>query len=238
MITKINCIDELDGYGKTDLYSVRIMSLASAYGTAYDFATFYRQICGGKITAIISRLDGDITVSCDNADLEEISEFVRIIGFASCLCGEKLSLDCSCTDGVVMSADKKCEFALPGAVIDEYPKLMDIYNFDDYGNTDFEAWYVDASHRIRHGAAAAYTLSIGGRIAASALFSSIYNNNAVLTAVRTLPEFRRRGCGTALVSHMLCDVKGTVFLMRENGRNECFYSRMGFSNIGKWRMYK
>ena len=46
------------------------------------------------------------------------------------------------------------------------------------------------------------------------------------------------GYGSYLVSQMLSDIKGRVFLMREKNLNEQFYIRLGFENIGKWRMYK
>ncbi|MDE7124489.1 MAG: GNAT family N-acetyltransferase, partial [Eubacterium sp.] len=59
-----------------------------------------------------------------------------------------------------------------------------------------------------------------------------------LTGVQTKPEFRKMGYGSALVSAMCCDFNGTVYLMRENGRNESFYKKLGFENIGKWRIYK
>ena len=113
-----------------------------------------------------------------------------------------------------------------------------MYNFIDYGEINFDSWYVDISHRIRHGAAKAFTLNMDEEIISSALFSSIYKKNAILTGVQTKPEFRKMGYGSALVSAMCCDFNGTVYLMRENGRNESFYKKLGFENIGKWRIYK
>ena len=97
---------------------------------------------------------------------------------------------------------------------------------------------MDISHRIRHSCANAYTLNVNGEIISSGIFSSIYNDNAVLTAVRTSPEFRHMGYGSALVSEMLGDIKGKVYLMREMNLNEQFYINLGFENVGKWRMYK
>ena len=109
---------------------------------------------------------------------------------------------------------------------------------EDYSSVDFESWYVDVSHRIRHGAAKAVTLNINGEIISSGIFSSIYNNDAILTAVSTQSEFRRMGYASALVSAMVCDIKGKVYLMRDKNKNEEFYKKLGFENIGYWRMYK
>ena len=115
---------------------------------------------------------------------------------------------------------------------------MDLFNLEDYSSADFESWYVDISHRIRHGAAKAVTLNINGEIISSGIFSSIYNNDAILTAVSTQSEFRRMGYASALVSAMVCDIKGKVYLMRDKNKNEEFYKKLGFENIGYWRMYK
>lgn len=241
MIKRVESIKELKKYNITDLYSVRIMSLIKAYGTGYDFLSFYKQINeNNNITAVLSKLDGNITISLskNDCDFSELTEFIDVISFNTCLCEGLENYDRPFDEGVVMSASRKTEITLPDVQIDCFPKLMDIYNFNDYSSAEFESWYVDISHRIRHGCAAAYSLNVNSEIASSAVFSSIYNDNAVLSAVQTAPNYQKHGYGSALVSHMMCDVLGKIFLMREEGKNELFYSRLGFENIGKWRMYK
>lgn len=231
---------QLNTFRVMDIYAVRILSLLNAYGCKYPFARFYRQVNDQKeVTAIISYLDNDVTVSfSDYADLNELSEFIKVIGFSSVLCDEKLIVSENYESGAVMKSASSIEVSLPYIMIDEYPPLFDLYNFIDYGESNFEAWYVDINHRIRHGAAKAVTLNVNDEIISSAIFSSIYENSAILTGVQTKPEFRNMGYGSALVSAMCCDFGGTVYLMRENGRNESFYQRLGFKNIGKWRIYK
>lgn len=240
MIELIEEESQLYGFDVTDIYSVRILSLLNAYGCKYPFVRFYRQINENKnITAIISYLDHDATISFSSeANLNELSEFIRVIGFSTVLCDERLSISADYESGVVMKSNKSIEVSMSYITIDEYPPLFDLYNFIDYGESNFEAWYVDINHRIRHNTAKAVTLNVNDEIISSAIFSSIYENNAVLTGVQTKPEFRKMGYGSALVSSMCCDFGGTVYLMRENGRNESFYKKLGFENIGKWRMYK
>ena len=239
MIKKIENTDELNSFNKTDIYSVRILSLLNAYGTGYDFASFYKQINDdGKITAIISKLDGDITISNIDCDMDELIEFIEVIGYSSCLCSGLDGYGRRCDSGVVMSTSKKNDISIPYTEIDHYPKLMDLFSFDDYDYADFEVWYVDVCHRIRHNCAKAYSLNMNDEIVSSGIFSSIYNNNAILTSVKTAPEFRRMGYGSALVSEMINDIKGIVYLMREQDKNESFYKMLGFENIGIWRMYK
>ena len=240
MIKKITHASEFDNYDKKDIYSLRIKSLLSSYGTKYDFAVFYCQIdAENKITAILSRLDNDWTLShLEHYDEKELCEFFCAVGFGTILSDDSFHFDAAYDEGVVMSTLKKAEKHVQYAEIDFYPKLMDIFNFEDYDSIDFESWYVDLSHRIRHGCARAVSLNVGGEIVSSAVFSSIYNNDAILSSVRTSPEFRQMGYGSALVSEMIFDVSGTVYLMRERNKNEAFYSNLGFENTGIWRMYK
>lgn len=240
MIEKIDNIDKINDFNKNDIYFIRIMSLIKAYGCKYDFASFYRQIDeSNMITAIISGLDGNFTLCFNNnSDITELKEFFTVIGYSTLLCDNSFEFTDSFDEGVVMSALKRIEFSSRYAEIDRFPKLMELYNFIDYDSLNFEAWYVDISHRIRHGCARAYTLNINGEIVSSGIFSSIYNESAILSAVSTSSAFRKMGYGSALVSEMLSDIKGKVFLMREEKLNEQFYIRLGFENIGRWRMYK
>lgn len=168
----------------------------------------------------------------------ELEDFFTRIGFNSILGDDELALSFSYDYGIVMRTNKKVEKIINYATIDEYPKLMDLFNLEDYSTADFESWYVDVSHRIRHSCAKAVTLNVNDEIVSSGIFSSIYNNDAILTSVSTVPEFRRMGYGSALVSAMICDIKGKVYLMRDKNKNEKFYKKLGFENIGYWRMYK
>lgn len=244
MIKKTEQENDIYSFSKQDIYSLRIKSLLKAYGTSYDFASFY--CCydeNSNITAIISRLDNDFTVSHLELSKEneiEISAFIQAVGYESVLTDDSIELFDSkkIEYGEVMESIKKAEFATQSCDIDEYPKLMDIFDLENYDSWNFDAWYVDLSHRIRHDAAKAYALYVNEEIASSAVFSSIYNQNAILSSVLTKAEFRRQGYATALVSHMICDVKGKVYLMREKDKNESFYSKLGFVNTGIWRIYK
>lgn len=244
MIEQIENPELFDEWQKRDLYTVRILALLKSYGTAYRFATFYRQIIDGKITAILSKLDNDITLAVDDGfDNYELVRFFCITGHGTILCDPIFEIGAKYDEGVIMSCDVKRDLNVMGAgmigiSVDEYPKLMDLYNFIDYENQDFKSWYVDISHRVRHNTAKAYTLNVAGNIVSSSILSSIYDDDAVLTAVRTGEDYRRMGYGGYLVSYICNDIKGTVYLMRDAELNEHFYNDLGFKNIGIWRMYR
>ena len=239
MIEKIENPEDLNEWRGRDIYSIRILALAKSYSTKYNFCTFYRQTDGKRVTALISKLDNNVTLSLtDGYDRDELVQFFCLTGYSSILCDASFELNPRFEEGDVMVCNAKRELLPQNYYIDEYPKLMDLFNFVDYNAQDFKAWYVDISHRVRHKTAKAFTLNIDGEIISSGILSSIYDNYAILTAVRTNPEHRGQGFGSLLVKNICCEVSGDVYIMREQGRNESFYEQLGFKNIGKWRMYQ
>lgn len=239
MIEKIENESQLDGWEKRDIFTVRILALLDSYGCKYGFANYYRQVIDGRICAVMSRLDNDYTLSlAEGADIQELVRFFCISGYSSILAPEEFEFGAKYTCGDVMLCDKKLEYDLQGGIVDEYPKLMDLYNFVDYSDTDFKAWYVDISHRVRHNTAKAYTLNYGGNIVSSGILSAIIDGYSVLTAVQTDDEYRGKGFGSALVKFICNDVGSRVYIMREENLNENFYLKCGFENCSRWRMYR
>ena len=226
MIEKIESAQQLADWTKRDLFSVRILALLASYGCQYRFCSFYRQTEGEQITAIIGKLDGNITLALSDAyDREELVRFLCLTGYTSVLCADTFELNPRYSQGVVMSCKRKPALVPTDAAIDEYPKLMDLFNFIDYAEQDFKAWYVDISHRVRHNTAKAYALLIDGEIISTGILSSLYDGDAVLSAVRTGDAYRRKGYGSALVRAICNDVSGTVWLMRDEDKNEAFTVR-------------
>lgn len=239
MIEIINDPKEFDIWESRDIFTVKILSLLYSYGTKYNFATFYKQVIDGKTTAILSRLDNDFTLSViDDFDDAELIHFFCVAGYNTILCSDEFEFGAKYSQGAIMSCDKKHDSVMTGATLDEYPKLMDLFNFVDYENQDFKSWYVDISHRVRHNTAKAYTLNVSDSIISSGILSSIIDGYSILTGVRTDEEFRHMGYGSCLVNNICSDVNGAVYIMREQNANEEFYLKLGFNNIGNWRIYK
>lgn len=239
MIEKIENPEVFDLWTKRDIFSIRILALLKSYSTKYHFCSFYRQVIDGKVTAVMSKLDNNFTLSLEEGfDNEELVHFFCLNGYSSILSDERFVISPRYNEGDIMISSAKRDCLMEGVVVDEYPKLMDLYNFVDYDEQDFKSWYVDISHRVRHKTAKAYTLTKNDSIISSGILSSIIDNYAILTAVRTEPEFRRMGYGSALVAEICADFTGYVYIMRDEGVNEEFYTKLGFENIGKWRMYR
>ena len=241
MIEKITDFNELSDFQVVNLYTVRIKSLAKTYGFDYSFVSFYRQSVNGVCTAVFSILDSDITLAVDTetADIEELFEFFVFRGFSSLLCADDFVLNCDYECGTIMKSSQKVltEAEYNIRELKDFNELSDLYNFIGYSGS-FDLWYADVRRRISKSTVTVYAIYEQNKIVSSALLSSVFDKNAVLTGVRTEPSFRNKGYAGALVSKLCGAVNGAVFLMRENDKNENFYRRLGFKNIDKWRIYK
>ena len=71
MIEKVADIDELKPFDNSDLFFVRIMSLAKAYGCEYPFARFYRQIDDNDKILTLS--------TCDNTGTKRVAVHAKMI---------------------------------------------------------------------------------------------------------------------------------------------------------------
>lgn len=240
MIEKIVSFKQLDDFVNIDLYSVRIKSLAAAYGFGYAFASFYRQLVNERCTAVISYLDSDAVLSFDPefADMDELVSFFAVKGFATLLCNDDFHIIHRSDSGFVMECSnikiKTCRYEISS--LKTFDALKKLYGFVGYSGS-FEAWYADISRRVRTGTAYACGVFDNGEMISSAVLSSVYENFAVLSGVKTRAEFRSKGIGGAVVSSICSKVKGNVYIMREQNKNERFYSELGFKNNGKWRIY-
>ena len=236
MIRRADSMDMLRRFVQKDLFAVRICALARAYGFTYDFVSFYVQQLDGRVTAILSDLEGDLTVSAlPSADREELAAFVQMRAHRSVLSDTAFSLPGTPQTGPVMLHDGQSACKQPADVL-QTPDLTQLFTFMAYDRQDFAPWYADLNHRIRHGCARAFALVQGGQIASAGVLAFIDGDAAVLTSVRTLPSLRRQGLGGRLVRGICAAFGGQIYLMCETSL-EPFYLRLGFQKTEDWRMF-
>ena len=241
MIEKIDSFQKLDAFKDKNIFTVRIKSLAYVYGFGFSFASFYRQIINNETAAVFSVLDSDITLAVDAncADFDELAEFFMLRGFTSLMCSDDFIIDGEYDHGQIMEC--RCKFDLTdfqeAVGISTFEQLSGLYEFLDYGGS-FDAWYADIRRRLNLFSAKACGIYRNEKIVTSAVLSSIYKSDAVLTGVKTDEKYRRQGFAGEAVKYLCNCVPGSVYLMREDGKNENFYSEIGFKNIERWRMYR
>lgn len=98
------------------------------------------------------------------------------------------------------------------------------------------SWYVQLSHRLRHDTCHIAAVSQNGQAVSLALTAAETEKNAVIGCVRTLPDFRHRGYGSAVCAALcqtLSSLGKQVFLCAEDPLFS-FYQPLGFTKIYTW----
>lgn len=210
------------------LEAQKIRALFNAYGAKYDFCRFFRQ---GD--SYISALDGSF-VLCEgaNADYDELAGFLSMQGFAEIFCsveaGEALSDRLSCGFKRVNVMKFKCgsacaEFAVTTPLSDVFAILREGFDIE------FEPWYLDMSHRVRHGISRCCVL----RGKAALVIQHDINGEALISQVATLKAHRGEGLAKRLVTSVAASLAPSeVYVVCEDNLVG-FYEKCGFDVIGE-----
>lgn len=229
--------------GDDPVMLVRVQALAKAYGARQRFFELWRHNRSG----LIARLDGSFELACGaGSDPEELAAFLLAhpsfeyaAGEASLL--KKIAAFFPQNARLSQWNILTCKHPLPPAVlqdkIERSPRLRDIYDVmqavrsNDFVVGEFSYWYVDISHRVRHGCAAAYLLSVEGAPAGCCLISAYSNKAGLLTGLAVKPAFRGRGIATALLAAAAGDLlRASRLPLLECGDALLpFYEKRGFS---------
>jgi len=239
MIKKSDFIGELSPFCKT-VFGCRIQSTAAAYGLDEPFAQFWTQ--GEK--AAFCKLDDVMTLDAfDDANFEEIKEFIHMSGANRLLCGstaaEQIGLPIA-SRGEIMTYLNSVKSGSQ-ELFEQNPSLREIYALlcecetDTFLPPEFEPFYMDLSHRIRHEAAAAVGIRKGETLVSCAICVAQTADQAIVSAVATQPEQRRKGHGRAALSALLSQLKQkNIYILRAQNENETFYRDFGFTSIGQF----
>lgn len=203
---------------------VRLLSDYAAYGE-YGLADLWVQSRGKTLTALICRADRDsvtVAVADDGADTNEIADFVRAIGARSVLCNVNLPLENEKKLTELFCEKTNCaKSKLAVQSVD----LRNVYRIQSqcFGMPEFESFYADMSHRIRHNLAVA-TVSRD-----SSACARIVGNSALIFAVCTVPQCRNQGKGREIVDNIMSTTKcRNFFTLTDNEYAEKFYVNNGF----------
>lgn len=211
----------------------KIRALLYAYGTQYDFCRFYT-----SRNLALCDLNGSV-VLCENGecDYAELAEFLCFNGFCDIFCSDELGgrleklLNCgSQTVNLMRFCGKAAEF--PVADVNKAPQLGEVFKIlSAVFKIDFEPWYVDMSHRIRHGVSAARVLD-----GSALIIQHNINGEALLSQIATVPEKRGRGAASRLILSLCAELEpSAVFVICENGLLS-FYEKLGFEKTAEKRV--
>ncbi|MGN0649438.1 MAG: GNAT family N-acetyltransferase [Oscillospiraceae bacterium] len=201
----------------------KIRALFQAYGTGYDFCRFYKQ--GSSILAF---LDGSCVLYCDrDADFSEISSFLAVNGYTDLFCSAEAAK--MLNSYIPTECQKVISMKFIGeplqAAIEETNSLIDLYGIISTGfDIDFEPWYLDMSHRIRHGVTRAFLY----KHTSALVVQHNINGEALLSQIAVLPDSRGKGYASKLIRSVCSALLPSDCYVLCEPRLKSFYEKVGF----------
>ena len=236
MVQAVTVSEMLYGHGlEADFFGCRIVALAGAYGLAQPFVRFWRQSQG----AYLACLDGSAVLSgTGTADWEELQAFLPAAGVRSVLCDAAAAVQLPAfpvqADGVVLARMREGGAAVPAHELNPGPRelysLLKQCETNTFRAPPFEGFYLDLSHRTRHGAAVSVAVRENGGELAACAFSTVQTASlAVISGVAVRPGCRGKGLGSQVVRALQAHLSAPrVCVYRARGENEAFYRVLGF----------
>lgn len=227
MISLINGLDISSFRFADEFLMTKIKANLLSYGDNPKFLNLWCQICDSDITALICKMEQNvIIVSNYLADFDEIKEFLSVIGFES-LSGEpyllhKLGLKFTKYQVVLKIAEK-------GGNLPPMPNIKRVFETlyseenPHIARVDFEGFYVDLCHRIRHNTAAAVLNE-----SAVCIASHITDDSAVISGVVTLKSARKSGLGSTVLRELMQTLDGRKVFAAAEESVIPFYIKNGF----------
>ncbi len=228
-----------------DVFGTRIKAYFNCYLNDYDFVKFWVQTDEtGKVTAAISRIDGDMTITAYNADFEELLQFVKIVGFNTIQCAKNVAkhfTDDEFLSGYVVRFEEEKEFSAVNLKIDfdlkEIYAIIKAENLTGVG--ELLPWLSDTTFRVNRNTARAVLAQIDGENAGCAMVLFKTDRAALLGAVATVPKFRGRGIARSLVTLLANEELKNgrrVELLCKNDSIVDFYKAIGFKIVDEWSL--
>ncbi len=230
-----------------DIYSCRILCLIESYKDYDGLISLWIQYGENNYpTAVLIKYCGDMTaVLGENADVDEIREFIALVGASSVLSEEKL-FDGSESGIIMRLAGKSSDnYRSNNPDVDFSPdlsavhKLLTVCSSKSFECPLYEDFILDTSHKLRHGCAECCAVMSGDELLSYAMTAAMTDKSAVIGAVCTRPGYRENGYGSVCVTSLI-DRLGNreIFIMREIKENESFYKGLGFENCGEFYIYR
>lgn len=209
-------------------YGYKIRSLLNAYGTSYDFCKLYANDAGGVILIYNSTMIAD---GC--FDENELDCFVQMLCPVTVEAPANIPLNLNGeyvqTERALFKAPKGLSC---GEEIDvkQNAFISDCFSIisESFGITEFDEWYVDIMHRIRHGASDIFLYKTTTVTKAFDI-----NGFVFLSHIATANADRGQGNASKLIKR-LCEKyeneRKEVYLYSKTERFT-FYQSLGFEKV-------
>lgn len=216
---------------KPNPFACRILSQLLAYGTGERFLEHWVQLEDNEPRAVISRIDGNITIFCESVN-DELLEFIEAVGYNTILADKELFPQ-YWSGEVLMKFVGKSETEKSDN-IDFSPTIREIYSVlercrgEDFEVPNFDSFYPDMSHRVRHNLSRVFAYRLEGQAIACCMTSAETNSCAIISGVACLSEYRGRGYASKLVAKIVKDLDNREIFVFCREELVGFYNRLGF----------
>lgn len=199
--------------------------LVSGFGDSALAADLWVQRVNGRESAVISRQGGRLNITAEDADFDELKEFISVIGYSEIFCEKSLAVSLGfkdfCEFTVLKKASRKTTEIKSDISLGALYASLKWGEDGDIELPSFEAFAPDVSHRLRHGGAAALLTDFGGALAFTSAYGGIINGIAVKK------DYRGHGFGGKLLKDLCRLIDGEIFVCTsEKGAD--FYIKNGF----------
>ncbi len=224
---------------------VRIRSQFLAYGPNNDFLRFY-EMDDGTLFSVM----GDLAVLDANEDAC-LSEFCLFVSMSYEICqihttvsaAKNIEQFLKCRVERRQILRKNAHFdvfrtAQPVPIQPTYMLLKGIFGED---LPPFDTWYVDVSHRMRHGCLHLVGFEKQNRTISSAMTVAETENEWIIGAVATSEDCQHQGLGSGCVltlAKMGIEAKKIVLISPKNEYADRMYRSIGFEDFGEWALCK
>ncbi len=216
------------GYPSDNVIVGRINAYYRAYGTGYDFCTFYE---GDNTLALY--YGGELYIHCgENTDTESLLAFSDMLGARAVMSDirlsekvEELYIMISDTAPTAHGNDHlKAEFT------EDYRTVFEILKSGfSLCDDQFDDWYADTCHRVRHGVSKLIIMYSGDIPVATATVLYGDDKECFLSHIAVRQDMQKNGIGKALLSSAarLLDNRKITLACKKNVRQ--FYINCGFT---------
>ena len=214
-------------------YGKKIRAYVSAYGLNYDFCRLYISDKGGKI------LIYNGTMTCDGEfDKGELESFAAMSSPVTIEASDSsFKPDGYTAYRKTLFRCKACENSILMSEIKVNSSLDDVYKIleEGFGLNEYDAWYADTSHRIRHGMSEVY---LWNSTTVTKLFD--IDGYVFLSHIATGKSDRGKGRARQLLYYLCSEFEKqgkSVYLYAKDERVS-FYEGIGFQPVSTEIFYE
>lgn len=212
-------------------YGKKIQAYVNAYGLAYDFCRLYSSDKGGLMLVYNS------TATIDGVfDRDELNDMIQLIS--------PVTVECSDNAFVPDGYNQYCKTLFKGvSCVSEISDLKvntcldDVYHIleESFGLSEYEAWYADTSHRIRHGVSDVF---LWNSTTVTKLFD--IDNYVFLSHIATGTADRGKGRARQLLYHLCSkyEKQGKSVYLYAKDERVSFYEGIGFIPVSHSVFYE